>query len=274
MLFGVRWLLRKFSMSPNAYYNYLKDRKGAYNKHVSSVQKRMVAIYHREDGVPGYRQMRLYLAKEGIHMSRLTSHRYMKNLGLKSIVRRRKPDYVKGKAHKIFPNILNRDFSPARPNLVWATDFTYMKLSDGKTYYNCTIIDLYDRSAVATLNGTSITADLAIQTLRKALKRHQPSKGLILHSDQGTQFTSREFTEFCKKNHIQQSMSRAGCPYDNAPMERFYNTLKNEYFNLRRFKDVESLDRGIYSFVYGKYNRRRPHSHNGGRTPYDARMAA
>jgi transposase InsO family protein len=130
------------------------------------------------------------------------------------------------------------------------------------------MIDIYDRSAVVTLNGASMTADLALKTLRKALKRHHPGKGLILHSDQGSQFTSKEFTDFCEKNHVQQSMSRAGCPYDNAPMERFYNTLKHEYFNLRNFKDVEVLDQGVYQFIYGKYNRRHPHSYNGGLTPY------
>ena len=78
----------------------------------------------------------------------------------------------------------------------------------------------------------------------------------------------------CVKNHVQQSMSRAGCPYDNAPMERFYNTLKNEYFNLRKFKTVEQLAHGIYQFIYGKYNRKRPHSYNNGLTPHAARMAA
>ena len=69
-------------------------------------------------------------------------------------------------------------------------------------------------------------------------------------------------------------MSHASCPYDNAPMECFYNTLKNEYFYLRNFRDVESLNAGIYQFIYGKYNRKRPHSYNGGLTPYAVRMAA
>lgn len=261
-------------MSPNAYYNYLKDRKKEYRKRVSRIQKRIVAIYHQEDGVPGYRQMKQYLAQEDVYISERTCHHYMHTLGLKSIVRPRKPAYVKGIAHTIFPNILNQQFTAEKPNAVWATDFTYLPLSNGTMQYNCTIIDLYDRSAVATLNSATMTAELAIQTLRIALERHKPGKGLILHSDQGTQFTSKKFTDFCKKNHIQQSMSRVGCPYDNAPMERFYNTLKNEYFYLRNFKDVESLNAGIYQFIYGKYNRKRPHSYNDGLTPYAARMAA
>lgn len=76
------------------------------------------------------------------------------------------------------------------------------------------------------------------------------------------------------KNHLQQSMNGAGCPYDNAPVESFYNKLKNEYFNLYSFHSPDELDRGIYEFVYVKYNHVRLHSYNGGRTPYAARCAA
>ena len=94
--------------------------------------------------------------------------------------------------------------------------------------YNCSILDLYDRSIVATLNSDYINTELAKATLEKALMEEKPEKGLILHSDQGCQFTSWGFINYCESRGICQSMSKAGCPYDNAPMERFYNTLKNE----------------------------------------------
>lgn len=137
---------------------------------------------------------------------------------MKSIVRRRKPNYVKGHAHKVFANILNREFTVLKPNFIWATDFTYLPLVDGTMYYNCMIIDFYDHSAIVTLNGASITADLALRTLRKALKRHHPGKRLILRSD-GPGFA-------------------------------------------------------VYlEFIYRKYNRRRPHSYNGGLTLYAGSMA-
>lgn len=103
-------------------------------------------------------------------------------MGMKHLVRRRKPNCVKGHAHKVLTNVLNREFTVSKPNLIWATDFTYLPLADGTMHYNCTMIDLYDRSAVVTLNGASMTADLAIKTLRMALKRHHPGKELILHS--------------------------------------------------------------------------------------------
>ena len=218
--------------------------------------------------------MKYYLDNYAIHRSCTTIHYYMCELGLRSIVRRKKPPYVSGTAHKVFPNLLNRQFTADAPNKIWCTDFTYLPEKNSSMRYNCTIIDLYDRSAVATLDGTHITTELAIETLNIALKRYKPAKGLILHSDQGRQFTAKEFNDFCKKNHIQQSMSKAGCPYDNAPMERFYNTLKNEFFNLYHFKSTEELDQKLYDFVYVKYNHVRPHSYNDGLTPYAARCTA
>ena len=238
------------------------------------MQRRIVEIYHKNDGVPGYRMIRDYLVMEGIIYSYPTIFKYTHELGLHSIVRPKKPAYIKGTANKVFANLVNREFHAEKPNEVWCTDFTYMPRPNGTMRYNCSILDLHDRSIVATLNGPNITTELAIATLQKALDMHKPGKGIILHSDQGSQFTAKAFNDFCKKNFVQQSMSRAGCPYDNAPMERFYNTFKNEFYNLYSFTSDEDLDQSTYEFIYGKYNHKRPHTHNGGRTPHAARYAA
>lgn len=113
-----------------------------------------------------------------------------------------------------------------------------------------------------------ITSGLAIRTLQKALDlQHLPKGGLVLHSDQGSQYTSKAFLEYCESVHVAQSMSKAGYPYDNAPMERYFNTLKNECTNLYKFRTEEE-------FAYVTYNYVRPHSYNGYRTPYQARAAA
>ena len=95
-----------------------------------------------------------------------------------------------------------------------------------KFRYNCTRIDLYDRCVVVSVNRKYINSDLAIETLSLALKQEHNPKGLILHSDQGVQFTSRDFVMFCNEQRITQSMSKTGYPYDNAPMERFYNPFQ------------------------------------------------
>ncbi len=141
--------------------------------------------------------------------------------------------------------------------------------------YNCTIIDLHDRSVVASITDRHITSELAIRTLQKALESQRPADGsLILHSDQGSQYTSKAFIEFCGSVHVSQSMSKAGYPYDNAPMERYFNTLKNECTNLYEFRTQEELYQAVEEFAYATYNHVRPHSYNGYRTPFEARCAA
>lgn len=129
---------------------------------------------------------------------------------------------------QIFENKLRQEFYADGSNQKWCTDFMYLFLKNVSVRYNCAIIDLYDRSVVASVTDRQITSDLAIRTLQKALESQRISKAdLILHSDQGSQYTSKSFTEFCESVHVIQSMSKARHPYDNAPMERYFNTLKS-----------------------------------------------
>ena len=258
---------------PNAYYNYLAQRKAAYQQQKQRILQKIKDIYHAYNGVPGYRTMQVYLRREGIVISRPTVHRYMnRELGLLAVVRRRKPNYCKGHAHKVFPNLLQQNFTAEEINHKWCTDFTYLFLSNGSKRYNCTIIDLHDRSVVASITDKKITSDLAIRTLQKAIQSQKPKcQQLLLHSDQGSQYTSQEFIDFCASQGIQQSMSKAGYPYDNAPMERYYNTLKNELIELHCYHTDEELTSSIEEFAYGWYNHGRPHSYNNYQTPYEAR---
>ena len=274
--FGVRWLLRRLGISPNAYYNYRKHRKADYYAQKAEVQEQIKEIYHSHNGVDGYRSMKVYLERKGYRYSNTTIHKYMnKELGLRSIVRPKKPGTKPGKPHKVFENHLKQDFRADRPNQKWCTDFTYLFLKNGQVRYNCTIIDLYDRSVIASITDRNITSDLAIRTLQKALDaQHLTKGGVILHSDQGSQYTSKAFTEFCEGAHVIQSMSKAGYPYDNAPMERYFNTLKNECTNLYDFRTEEDLYRTVEEFAYVTYNHVRPHSYNGYRTPFQTRIAA
>lgn len=197
-------------------------------------------------------------------------------LKLYSVSRKRKPDYVRGKAHKTFENKLHQDFSADEINQKWCTDFTYLFLTTGETRYNCSILDLHDRSIVASITDKHITADLAKRTLQKAIDS-QPGinlNKLLLHSDQGSQYTSKEFTEFCESLNITQSMSKAGYPYDNAPMERYFNTLKNDLINHHYYRTEEELYKSIEEFAYVHYNHVRPHSYNNYKTPFEARYGA
>ncbi len=114
-------------------------------------------------------------------------------------------------------------------------------------------------------------AELAVQTLKAALKRTNYPKNLMLHSDQGSPYTSQAFTDYGKEKGVKQSMSKAGCPYDNSPMESFYGTLKAEFISKHRFSSDDELDQATKDYVYVYYNHIRPHSSNGYMTPFEKR---
>lgn len=275
-LFGVRWLLRRLNIYPNAYYNYLKNRKKESIEKKENIKNIIKDIYHSNNGILGHRQIKKLLKNfYGINISKTTAHKYMnKELNLFSIARPKKPNYKKGKPHKIFENLLNQNFYVAEPNKIWCTDFTYLKLTDGTFRYNCSILDLYDRSIVSSITAREMTSELAIETLERAIKGIKKRRGkIILHSDQGSQYTSKKFIEYCEKNKIKQSMSRAGCPYDNAPMERYFNTLKNELINHYYYKTEEEIYKSIEEFAYIWYNHVRPHSYNDYMTPNEKRRS-
>ena len=274
--FGLRRLLARMGICVNAYYNYRKQSRADYTRKKAQLCDEIKTIYHELGGIAGHRGMQVFLARKGIALSKTTVHKYMnKDLHLYCVCRRRKPGYKKGHTHKIFPNLLKQNFEADKPNKVWCTDFTYLYLANGSVWYNCSIIDLYDRSITASVNDCRLTSALAIKTLGKAIaKAGCNPKELILHSDQGSQFTSEDFVLRCQNLGITQSMSRAGTPYDNAPMERYYNTLKSELIYQYRFDTAKELDCAVSEFACNWYNQIRPHSHNNYMTPFGKRFAS
>ena len=124
-------------------------------------------------GNPGHRMIKIFRKRKNINLSKTTVLKYMKELGIRSVVLRKKPKYHKGECYKKFDNLLKQDFKVDEPNKKWCTDFTYLYLADGAKRYNCSVLDLYDKSIVATLNSNRIDATLAIDTLKVALSRNR-----------------------------------------------------------------------------------------------------
>lgn len=202
-LFGVRWLLRKFSLSSNSYYNYLKNTKSKYQKQQQRIYEEIKYIYSNNNRIIGHRVRKIFLSRKGIHLSKTTMHQYRnRDLSLYAVVMRKKPAYVKGVKNKIFSNLLHQNFHIEERNKVWCTDFTYIRLANGSMHYNCTIIDFYDRCVIACVNSKHINTELAKETLSKAIAAEKPKKNVILHSDQGCQFTSWAFVDYCKSNKL------------------------------------------------------------------------
>lgn len=117
-----------------------------------------------------------------------------------------------------------------------------------------------------------MNAKPAIETFDKVLSRNSSDiKDIILHSDEGSQYTSKDFVEHCRNKNVTQSMSKVGCPYENAPMERFYSYFKTEFYYLFNFKDDIFLNQEVNYYVYDWYKHLRAHSFNGGLTPFEVR---
>lgn len=146
----------------------------------TAINNKIAKIYHENSGGIGYRQVKKYLERCGIVLSFPTVYQRMcRDLGLKSLARRKKPNYRYGNPHNVFKNLLKQKFYARKINRKWCTDFTYLYLKNGDVRYNCTIIDLHDRSVVASITDREITADLAIRTLKKALALQGLEKTIV-----------------------------------------------------------------------------------------------
>lgn len=141
----------------------MKHRKEGYFKKKATIKSEIEHIYHEHNGVCGYRTIHAYLNRRGISISRLTVHKYMnQELKLYSITRRQK-------TQKIFENKVKQNFTAEQKNQTWCTDFTYLFLTNGSKRYNCSVIDLYDRSIIASITDKHMISETAKRTLQKAL---------------------------------------------------------------------------------------------------------
>lgn len=162
----------------------------------------------------------------------------MREYQILSKVRRKKKVYVGGAEPVVCPNILQRNFMTTAPNQKWFTDITYLTFGE-KTLYLSTIMDAFNREIISWVVGESPTVHLAIKTLRQALEGKE-IQGLILHSDQGGTYTSKEFQMYAKENGIITSMSRKGNCHDNAMMESFFSHFKCEAFYSQEIKTISN----------------------------------
>jgi len=162
-----------------------------------------------------------------------------------------KPQYMKRVKSKVYkrieenikPNLLNRNFVTDAPNKIWTTDITYLILNNKRAYLS-TILDLYDRKIVAYKISYRNDLSIVIDTLNEAINKRKDVKGLIIHSDQGFQYTSFQYKKICESKGITISMSRKGTPIDDSPMESFHGILKketlynNDITNLEEYIDI------------------------------------
>jgi transposase InsO family protein len=189
---------------------------------------------------------------------------------MKSVIRRKRPNYIKSTPEITAENILNRNFTAEKLNEKWLTDVTEFKFGDGGKMYLSAILDLKDKSIVAYSIGHSNNNILVGDTFDNAVRMYPDAKPLF-HSDRGFQYTSRFFRAKLDAQGMTQSMSRVGRCIDNGPMEAFWGTLKAEMYYLNRFHDYDSLKMAIERYI-AFYNGNRYQSKLGGLTPMEYRQ--
>jgi transposase InsO family protein len=200
-------------------------------------------------------------------------HRYMSILGLYSIQRKRrspKESSIEKSPHTLL-NVLNGNFQADHPNQKWVTDITYMRCREGNLYLSC-IKDLYDNSIIAHHVSNKNDLDLVIETLSKAFQEHAPESlfGLVLHSDRGSQYTSKLYDETLRYHRIIPSYSRLSQPTDNASMESFFAVFKQECFRRLPNKHQAFVRQSVDEFIY-EYNHERPQYNKKELTPIEYR---
>jgi putative transposase len=172
-----------------------------------------------------------------------------------------------------YPNLLDQHFTVDRESEVWLADITYIR-TGSKWGYLAVVMDLCDRNPIGWALGRSPTAELACMALRRALQRRKPKAGLIHHSDRGCQYTSHAYRKLLEQYKIKGSMSRKGNPYDNAPMESFFKTLKVEWVYWHSYKDMNEALSSLFYYIDVYYCCKRIHSTLGYMSPknYEKRI--
>ena len=200
-------------------------------------------------------------------ISRTRVGRLMKQQDLKSKSKRKFKATTNSKHnHPVAPNLLDRKFQVERPDAVYAGDITYISTDEGWLYL-AVLIDLYSRAVVGWAMSERITADLVNDALVMAVWKRKPNKGLMVHSDRGSQYASGLYQKTIKKHGFICSMSRKGNCWDNAPSESFFHTLKVELAHHRRYRTRPEAKQDIFEYIEVFYNRQRRHSTIGYHTP-------
>lgn len=213
------------------------------------------------------------MAEIGIRISEWKIRRIMRENGMyPKPVKKYKPGKGGKSDGRYCDNLLERNFNREESNESWVGDITYLRTRLVWVYL-AAVMDLYNREIIGYSVSRSIDTDLACNALGNALvKRTEPQKPLIIHSDRGCQYSSVKYQKMLSENNIKGSMSKAGCPYDNSMMESFFASLKKEYYYRREYDTIRDVERDIFYYIEIFYNRKRLHSSLGYMSPVAYRL--
>ena len=264
--YPIATMCRLLEVSTSGYYAW-RDRAPSARQQADAVLTERIRQIHRDSkGSYGAPMIHQELLDQGVKVGRKRVARLMKAAGLQGVTRRKWVTTTQREpAARPAPDLLGRDFTASGPDQRWVADITYLPTWSGFLYL-AIVLDVWSRRIVGWAMATHRRSDLVLQALEMAVQQRQAA-GVIHHSDQGCQYTSKAFTDRCQLLGVTRSMGSVGDAFDNAMAESFFATLKAELVQRRCFHTPEQARRELFDWIEGWYNTRRRHSSLGYHSP-------
>ena len=259
-------MCRLLGISTSGYYDSIQRQPSGQQIRRKAIAQAAAVSYFESRRIYGYRKVYDDVV-EMIPCCEETVRRVMRDIGLYSRIKRK--FIVTTDSDHLLPvakNLLDRDFTAAAPNRKWVADITYIPTRQGWLYL-AVVLDLFSRRIVGWAMNDTIDSVLVQDALRMALLHRRPEAGLLHHSDRGVQYAAEGFQELLKANQIVCSMSRKGNCWDNAVVESFFGSLKNEWIQKKIYETLEDAKKDIFNYVEVFYNRKRRHASLGNVSP-------
>lgn len=253
-------MCRVLKVSRSGYYAWRGRPESERDVENRRLVDRIRIVHKKSRKTYGSLRVHSQLVLDGERCSRGRVERLMSANGIRAKGRRKFVATTDSKHDlPVAENVLGREFSVAEPDRVWVSDITYIPTDEGWLYL-AGVVDLCSRTAVGWSMSEGLERQLVMDALKMAYLRRRPCKGLIHHSDRGSQYASADYRQLLSDYGMQMSMSRKGDCWDNAVMESFFGTLKKELVHHRRYRTREEARREIFDYIEIFYNRQRLHS--------------
>lgn len=261
--YPVKLLCRVMLVSRCGFYAWLKRPPCRRDQEDERLRIAIRAAHNKTRRTYSAKRLKAELEAEGVAAGRDRIVRLRREEGIRCI-QKRKFKATTNSNHRlpVADNLLEQRFAPEAPNSVWVSDITYIQTDEGWLYL-AGVKDVFTCEIVGYAMGSRMTQELVSQALWTAVKWKRPEAGLILHSDRGSQYCAHGYRKLVEQFNLRASMSRRGNCYDNAPMESFWGSLKNELVYHRRYATRAEAEASIREYIEIFYNRQRRHSRLG-----------
>jgi len=258
--FKVGRMCKLLNVSRSGYHAWRNRPESRRSLESRALEAKIRVLHSASHSIYGAPRIHQDLIDDGIRCSKNRVARIMRKAGIRSRTKKKFKATTNSRHNfPIAPNLLNQDFNVDAPDRTWVGDITYIHTNEGWLYL-AVLLDLFNREVVGWSASSRMTRQLAIDALQMAFDRRDPGKGLLHHSDRGSQYASTDYQNILKEHGIICSMSRKGNCYDNAVAESFFGRLKSEWVNHNRYLSRSEAMRSLFYYIEIFYNRKRRHS--------------